>query len=503
MGMGGWRVGDQLSYRGETMKIVGFVLADDRSTAGDQSIEYALVRHPDGSERLREATDLNGCRPVYRGPDPFDRVQGWDLSQGWVDRFNHLLQPLPPEPDLALHAARLAQKDGDVALITGGTVRDALLGVTERHGDIDLVGTLRSPAFRDLAVDAELLPYGGRPGGPDDRWHLRTRGSERFVTVLSPDEASTVDYAPMRVDYRPHPLSDRKPVWVYGTTLAADARWRDVSCNALVYDPEVGRLYDPTDHGLRDLGLKTSDLHAEPPSSVRRDVTLRPVDLPENAPLRHVALHVARVVLLIVRFADGALDTGPAERWVEHHAEVIERALRYRDSAGDRLPLLTKELRSLPRAAGVPALIARHRKPLSRTFSAGGLWAQLEAVVPTLEMLRQGGRQQRIPRLVGSALREIEHAVDGQGATAATEVVGPSRPTRAALRKYFLDDLVGYEHAVDTVVVDGRVLTDVLVLRPDRDTPGVVYLELDDDQQPITPTEEELARIRRRDGTGS
>jgi hypothetical protein len=443
-----------------------------------------VLGEPQKTDRPRETADL--AAPTYhrevQGPDPFDGVAGWDLSKAWVRHIDGMLAKRAGEPHLAEPAARLARARGETVLVTGGVVRNALLGLARGTSDIDLVGTLRPPSFRDLAAEAMLEPFDGRAGGPDDPWRFRTTGPERFVHVFSSDEEHAIDYAPLRIDYRTHLLSD-SPVWVYGTSLGPDARWRDASCNSLMYDPLTGRLYDPTENGLRDLGLRPSSLAGDPTAVNPRDVTVRPIDLPDSAPELHVARHVVRTLHLVLRFADTDADLRPVQQWASRHVAVIERALDHRDSAGDRLPLITKELRSSPQTAELIGMIWRHEHILATAFAADGLWHKIRAVLPTPAMLKPVGAQDQPPMVHGSALRTIEH-VDGRW-VAVDEVLGPSRPTRAAVAKYFRDELAGYESAVEDVEVDGKHLAGAAILRPAGDRKGPHYVELDDLLNPI------------------
>lgn len=491
------RVGDRLLVDGTEVVVTGFVVGGyDPSQPRDRTTEYALVAHPGGEEPIWLLHHAARTPCAGDGPGLFDGLEPIPLSEPWRSRFTDFLEARAGEPALARAAAQQARHDrpGGEIVVAGGSVRDALRGVVRRTGDIDLTGTLRSRRFRGVVERVFSDLAGGEPATEDDRWTFRTR-PDQIVVVESPDGRSTVDYAVMRRDHRPHSLSTQ-PDWVFGTTLVEDVRWRDLTCNTVVLDPCEGAeaLYDPTGTGLLDLGLTPADLQVDPRPQPARALCLRPIDLPPTAPVRHAAVHLVRVVAHLARFSRTDPETGPVGEWARRHEDALAEAARYREPASTEA-LVTRELRAVPRRHRVPEWIRDNVLRLQELLGPAVSLAVLEGLPPRRAARAGGPADVRpVPRLRSAALQVLED----RRRPDLGPIVGPSRPTVDAAQRFFADDLMGYEHTVVEVAA-GEGRTDAVLALAPIEREGPTYIELDGDLQPILCTEAELDRIRKED----
>lgn len=487
-----FRVGDRLDRDGQELEVTGVVVGGyDPTRPVDETTEYLLVRRASGQEKVWSVDDLPaGLTTLARGPGLFDDVESVELGPGWVARFADLVESRPGEPALARAVAERSERQ---TILTGGTVRDGLRGGDRREGDLDLAGTLRSCRFREIVDGIFTELFHGRPSTSNRRWEYTT-SPEQFVTVESYEPHHAVDYAPLRHGHRAHELSGG-PVWVYGSTLRADVEWRDLTCNTVVLDllPDGrGTLYDPTGRGLLDLGLASAQLRGDPTGAPLRELCLRPIDLPPDAPLRHAAIHLVRVIDHLARFADHGAVTTPIGAWAAAHQDVLLAAAEHREG-GSAEPLVVKELMTTRRAEAVRW--ARGHQEELKALLGPELGETILGLMPRSKRLRSLGGARGL-RLHGVALQVVRQE---DGELRFGDVVGPSRPTAAAAAAFFGDDLVGYEHQVLEVDIGEGGPSPLLGLVPvDRD--GVTYLELDGSLQPITCTEEQLVRWRAEDG---
>jgi len=122
-----------------------------------------------------------------------------------------------------LHICRVLRDSGFQAFVVGGGVRDALLGRPVHDWD---VATDAAPAAVQQLFP-RTVPTGIEFG---------------TVTVLVDGEAVQVTTFRSEGGYR----DARRPGWVaFGRRLEDDLMRRDLTINALAYDPEAGRLVDP------------------------------------------------------------------------------------------------------------------------------------------------------------------------------------------------------------------------------------------------------------------
>jgi poly(A) polymerase len=163
-----------------------------------------------------------------------------DIDAGLVIRVNDLLnlpgrgwQPVIRPLLAAVHAG------GHRLWLAGGAVRDSVAGVpAEKVNDLDMTGTAPPGRFVDMAYQA-----------------LRAAGKSEYRLSISPKSlvcAVAVTRQERIIEYRG--LSAGGFAFpAVGSRLAEDARHRDFSFNALVYDALDHELFDPTGCGLSDL----------------------------------------------------------------------------------------------------------------------------------------------------------------------------------------------------------------------------------------------------------
>lgn len=137
-----------------------------------------------------------------------------------------------PQGAAAAFIIKRLQDEGFEALIAGGAVRDALIGVVP--GDLD-VATKAEPDQVE-----KLFPNTVAVG--------KAFGVIRVIT-----QGHSIEVATYRLDQ--NYKDGRRPESVVFTSREEDAKRRDFTINALYYDPIADILYDDVE-GLRDLDQK-------------------------------------------------------------------------------------------------------------------------------------------------------------------------------------------------------------------------------------------------------
>jgi tRNA nucleotidyltransferase/poly(A) polymerase len=263
----------------------------------------------DGDERLRTPPDrsvpqsADGAVPTAPVPPadlPADRVhRAADVDPALAGRVAALLdlptaewQPVIRPLLAAVHAT------GHRLWLAGGAVRDSVTNVPLGEiNDLDMAGTAPPGRFVDMTYQA-----------------LRASGKTEHRLSVSPDTlvcAVTVAGSKRIIEYRGLSIGGF-PFPAVGSRLAEDARHRDFTFNALIYDALDHALFDPTGMGLRDvLG------------EVRR---FRPIKQTEDP------FELAMVVLRAMKFAlrwVGTVDRdlGPFFRWLETLPADLWRSL--------------------------------------------------------------------------------------------------------------------------------------------------------------------------------
>ncbi len=247
---------------------------------------------PKQSARARRSDKAAECAaapakprgPVITGLSYDNRVvveQAHELYWHARDRYSaqrlHSIRPAPhktvarahrhtPSPELRLAFQRVLcarQADGlraqdivDVlgrygyhTYLVGGVVRDLLrhASLAVGHADVDLVTDAPTSEVQ------RLIAMGLEPELPDLK--ITSSHVAHYQGVIS---YQNIDVASIRVRgmFEPKRFNHATCVQVYplsfGTYLPADAENRDLTCNAVYYDPMRNLLLDPTTHGMTD-----------------------------------------------------------------------------------------------------------------------------------------------------------------------------------------------------------------------------------------------------------
>jgi len=147
------------------------------------------------------------------------------------ERLRPLLAPDSPLQDLA----RRFQSAGHVLYLVGGSVRDALLGVTKPDADYDLTTDARPDAIHELV----------RPWAD----HVWLQG-QAYGTIGASQGGMRVEITTFRAEvYRPE---SRKPSVTFSDSLETDLSRRDFTVNAMAISLPDPQLVDPYG-GLDDL----------------------------------------------------------------------------------------------------------------------------------------------------------------------------------------------------------------------------------------------------------
>ncbi len=152
------------------------------------------------------------------------------------ERLRPLLAPESPLQDLA----RRFSAAGYRLHLVGGTVRDALLGVTKSDSDYDLTTDARPDAVLELVR-----------GWADHVWlQGQAYGTIGGARVGGADEVTKVEVTTFRAEvYR---LDSRKPAVTFADSLETDLSRRDFTVNAMAISLPEPQLADPYG-GLDDL----------------------------------------------------------------------------------------------------------------------------------------------------------------------------------------------------------------------------------------------------------
>jgi tRNA nucleotidyltransferase (CCA-adding enzyme) len=142
---------------------------------------------------------------------------------------------LPPGPllDKARVVAQAAAAQGGRALLVGGYVRDALLGLDPKDGDLEVYG-IAAPALR------ELLARYGRVNCVGESYRVyklswRQAGSRHELDVSLPRHDKKIAHGHRGFEVTGNP----------DATFSDAARRRDFTINAIMADPGDGSLIDP------------------------------------------------------------------------------------------------------------------------------------------------------------------------------------------------------------------------------------------------------------------
>ncbi|HVU38696.1 MAG TPA: polynucleotide adenylyltransferase, partial [Opitutales bacterium] len=172
------------------------------------------------------------------------------------------LSSVPLPPDLAHAVADVAKrvhKAGGRALLVGGCVRDALLGVAAKDADLEVFG-VEPEALERLVASAYPVITVGKSFGV-----LKIRGLELDISLPRRERRT----GPLHTDF----AVDADPAMSFRDAAAR----RDFTLNAISWDPLTRELVDPFD-GVNDLRAKilrhTTERFTEDPLRVLRAMQL-------------------------------------------------------------------------------------------------------------------------------------------------------------------------------------------------------------------------------------
>ena len=213
--------------------------------------------------------------------------------------------------------------------LVGGAVRDLLRDPQHPIPDVDLVTDAPTSEVLRLvraALDSEL-----------PKLQVTSSDVAHYQGVVSYD---CIDVASIRVRgmFEPKRLNHTTYCRVYplsfGTCLRADAKNRDLTCNAIYYDPAHDLLLDPTGHGIADACNK----HLRAPSAtfamMNTTWALRYLKFllrgytPADAATTQLMIANARACFATPRFASALerVREGSLEAWCRAAAHALEAA---------------------------------------------------------------------------------------------------------------------------------------------------------------------------------
>jgi poly(A) polymerase len=143
-----------------------------------------------------------------------------------------MILPDTPVARSVKNACARIQQAGHDAMITGGAVRDLLMGKTPKDFDI-----------ATSAMPEEL----------EGLFSHTVSVGKKFGTIILIHENQSIETTTFRKE-GPYP-DGRHPAWIRPGTLETDAMRRDFTINALYLDPVREKLFDPVD-GKRDIESK-------------------------------------------------------------------------------------------------------------------------------------------------------------------------------------------------------------------------------------------------------
>jgi len=285
--------GDEVGNR----RVKGFAWKAPRP--GDRSNHHNDVLLLDGDEQMDTPPDRavpqtsEGAVAVGLMP-PDDLLPEERRKAGSVDleiavRADALLDlPGAPWEPLVRPLFAAVHATGHRMWVAGGAARDVVMGVAPQDvNDLDLSGTVAPGRFSDITYQT-----------------LRALQMSECRTTVTPSSlvCAVVKPGSMKrlIEYRGLSRGGfRFPV--VGSRLAEDARHRDYSFNALLYDIFDHEIYDPCGHGFEDLL-----------GAVRRFMPLNQSVEPLN--LGHVVLRTMKFALRWE--GDKELDLEPARVWM-------------------------------------------------------------------------------------------------------------------------------------------------------------------------------------------
>ncbi len=176
--------------------------------------------------------------------------------------MSEILENVPLPPELAHVVADVAQRvraSGGRALLVGGCVRDALMGVVAKDADLEVFG-LEPAVLEKLVASAYSVITVGKSFGV-----LKIRGLELDISLPRRERRTGPLHTDFAVDADPH------------MSFHDAAARRDFTLNAISWDPLTREMIDPF-NGAADLRAKvlrhTTERFSEDPLRVLRAMQL-------------------------------------------------------------------------------------------------------------------------------------------------------------------------------------------------------------------------------------
>lgn len=151
--------------------------------------------------------------------------------------------------ELFLHIRQHTQ----TVYLVGGCVRDMVIGKTPK--DFDVV----TDCDLDVLI-AELV---------DNGWVINEAGKQ-FLVLIASKNGEQFEIALFRKDGTY--TDGRRPDFVEIGDIHSDAERRDLTINALYFDPFTSEYLDPTNKGLSDIKNKLIRLNGKPSARIEEDL---------------------------------------------------------------------------------------------------------------------------------------------------------------------------------------------------------------------------------------
>lgn len=495
--MGGPLVqGDIIECGAERGRLLGYLLIEDPLVGAydpglDPFGDYYLFTSA-GGRRIAPIGSETGREPS--GVDPLHGCATYELGTGWRARFDAAIAG-SAHPWALDAPGLLAAADADDwrMFVVGGLVRDLLLGADPNDGtavnDFDVAGTLPISAFREF-VFQQQFERADRHGGRRNTF-LNLTTTERAVVHVrhvwerAVDRQPFLQYAALKIDYDRLPFTSGS-TWVFGTSFADDARYRDIAYNTLMYWPAHGLLIDPTGHGLTDLGLDEWDLQKDPERVQPGPLVIHPIDLPPKTPETFAAQAIARVLKQLAAYVTARADTTPVAAWCQAHAEPLTNALTAarNDTAGARADLRERIRQALKLGADAEPHDALPWDSITTIF--GKELSQLleEAVDPYASMAFRASTYAPARLTRGAGLAVLQSVGD---AWRLGDERWPAAATTEDANAYFEERLRGYRAGEESLSIGGAEVVVATLDPPDPELPRYVELLSSGNPVPVRP----------------
>jgi tRNA nucleotidyltransferase (CCA-adding enzyme) len=270
--------------------------------------------------------------------------------------------------------ARAIRDAGGRSLLVGGWVRDRLLGIESKDFDLEVYGLSAERLEETLRRFGEVIAVGRAFGV------LRVKGIEADFSLPRRDSRTGRGHRGFQVELDP------------GMTFAEAARRRDLTMNAIGFDPLTEEIIDPH-HGRRDLEAKR--LRAVDRLTFSED-SLRGLRVAQFA----ARFEMAPDEELVEICSTLDLSDLPGERMLEEFEKLLLKGVR--PSRGFEFLRTTDLLRFFPELksmVGVPQDPQWHPE--------GTVWEHVLLVIDEAARLRTGDRDADLTLLFGALCHDL------------------------------------------------------------------------------------------------